>query len=277
VLGILAAGTTQPPVAEGVGYADVTGNCVARLIECARLLGDRARLDQATSLFNWVQTVQGDGSILHSGPDGGEPAFVGDHLAFADAALQHYLATGTYDSIQTGRRVLQQTLAKFQGARPGILNLGLERKAPQLWTVSLPEIYDGYCESTTAQAIRLALDYGRIFPADTELLRFASHGAGLFGPVAQTLGPAGASYMRSSIGVFDDEFFVTVGPKAQQLADEIARRQPFRLSVAAFGEIRMDVQARGAGVYVVRGATIRGPMTAENAIPAVPTFLGPGL
>jgi uncharacterized protein YyaL (SSP411 family) len=259
------------------GFVDVSGYCVARMLESARILGDGNRLNRASDAFRWVELGRKGSEVVHnSRPEFHEESYAGDYLGYADAALQMYLATGKYAAIQSGRLVLMRCLEKFAGSRPGSLKLALDREAPFPWTESIPELYDTSLPSALSQAISLAEDYGRIFTKDTVFTRFANEALGSYGSAAFSLKERGAAFFSAARRAIEDDFFVTVGPKSQELADAVIKRQPFRLCVPAFGDIRPDIQARGSGVYVVRGENVRGPFDADEAARQVSPYLGAG-
>lgn len=274
ILGKLRKGTSPMPPRTAPGYTDVTAYCVARLLESARVLGDAERKESAERLFPWVENARERGAIIHSPNPAHHEGYLGDYLAFADAYLQYFLSTGRYESLLTGRTVLKQALEKFGGAQLGVLRMSQERIAPFPAALSLPELADPGTESTISYAIRLCSDYGRIFKGDTALRQFAGAATGLYGDAAGRLGVKGAGFFASARRVFDDGFFVSVGPRAQEWSDVMATLSPARLSIPAFGEIRSEVRKLGPGVYLVRGESVRGPFTPEQAAKEVSPFLG---
>lgn len=276
VLKKLADNTGPLPSRTSPGFSDVTGFCVARLLEAARILGDRDRLAKAESLFPWVENSRAGESVIHSPDPSHSQGYLGDYLAYSDAALQYYLVTGRRETLLSGRTILMRALDAFKGSQTGVLRLGFNREAPLPSALSLPEIADPNMESSLAYAVRLCMDYGRIFREDALFRQFANAATGFYGDAALKLGVKGAGFFIAARRVFDDAFFVSVGPRAQEWSDFIAQKSPWRLSIAAFGEIRPDVKQRGPGVYLVRGETIRGPFSPEEALEQVSPFLGLG-
>jgi uncharacterized protein YyaL (SSP411 family) len=277
VLGLLTKGTGKKPICKSAGFTDVTGYCVARLLESARMLGEPSRMEVAVKLFDLVEQNDIENVILHGQDSETQTAYLGDYLSYVDACLQYYLATGRNATLLLGRKVLLRTLKEFGGNRPGTLHLGIKRDPPLPESLSLPEISDPIAESATAQAIRLCNDYARIFPKDEAFAAFAGAAAWNYGPIARALGPRGAGFFLAAQSVIDTEFFVSVGPRAQEWADKLMESHPFRLSLAAFGETRADIRSKGPGVYVVRGEVVQGPMTPDEASKIVSPFLGPRL
>lgn len=274
VLQLLREKTGPVPAKTSPGFTDVGGYTVARLLEAARILGDADRLSQAESHFQWVQNLRIEDDVPHGPTDAFAQGYLGDYLAFADASFQYYLVTGRRAVLLDGQRVLSRALSLFQGERLGILNLGVNPIVPLPTSLSLPELSDPGTESATAYAIRLCTDYGRVLKEEKTFREFAGASTNLFGPSATQLGLNAAGFFSAARQVFDDEFFISVGPKAQEWADKMAQLSPFRLSIAAFGDIRPDVRALGPGVYLVRGETIRGPFTPDQASKEVSPFLG---
>ena len=146
--------------------------------------------------------------------------------------------------------------------------------------VELPEISDGNGESAMAMALRLTNDYSRMLADQpgqvAELRRFVSSAAQNYASVAGAQGVSGAGFFLAAAAVFDDAFIVAVGPQAQELSDRAARQFPNRLCVPAFGEVRQDLQGRAAGIYVIRGESVMGPMTLEVAGKSCSAMLAPG-
>lgn len=271
ILRLLRSNTGPRPERAGGGYLDVTAYTVARLTEAARIMGDRARLDVALDMFDDLEAFRTGDDVIHTEQAGLRTGYLGDYLAYADAALQSYLACGRQQCLQQGKRVLRRAIFLFGVGQSGVLNLVSPKPKPMPDVLVAPELADPSCESTTAQAIRLCQDYARILsgsdPESEALFRKIANGAtGGYGVPAELLGQFGAGFFCASASVFDDAFVVTTGPQAQALADKIASRLPTRLAVPAFADVRADVQARGPGAYIVRGVQIEGPMPADQVV-----------
>jgi hypothetical protein len=125
-------------------------------------------------------------------------------------------------------------------------------------------------------AIRLCQDYWRLFPTERRFREFVNGATSGLAGLAQAIGLHGAGFFSAAQSVFDDAFFVTVGPEAQQLAATLATLQPVRLVVPAFGDIRSDVSQRGKGVNLLSGSQIRGPFSVDQAAKMVPATIGFG-
>ena len=258
------------------GFADVTGFTVARLLESARLMNEQKMLNKAVDLFPFIEEFRQGPNMTHSFHRSVQDAYLGDYLAYADAALNLYLATGRYDALLEGRSVLERALVLFAGDASGIIGMTGASQEPMPENLSLSEVADPVIESTVAQAIRLCLDYSRIFPESLGLRRAADQSVIAFTVAARNQGYRAAGYFAACQSVFDDAYFVSTGPYAQELADKVARLHPARLSFAAFGDVRLDIQDRGPGVYIVKGILVEGPMSAADAAAKVPVTLGSG-
>lgn len=280
VLKLLELSAGPRPPRSGEGYADNTGYVIARMIEAARILDDHDRLQSALNAFDWMSPFRDGSGVVHSFASGGSEGRLSDYLAYSDVCLQHYLATGRYSSLRDGLSVLRTALTKFQIGRTGGLKMIDAVTSPTPEFVELPEISDGNGESAMAMALRLTNDYSRMLADQpgqvAELRRFVSSAAQNYASVAGAQGVSGAGFFLAAAAVFDDAFIVAVGPQAQELSDRAARQFPNRLCVPAFGEVRQDLQGRAAGIYVIRGESVMGPMTLEVAGKSCSAMLAPG-
>jgi hypothetical protein len=212
------------------------------------------------------------------------PEFLGDYLAYADAALQDYLATGRVVSLRNGAAVLERALQLFAGETPGAFRAGLQPESGVLpGSVSAPEILDSSRESLTACLIRLCSAYGRLLLSHGRegdpgllLLRTAFASTALFAAIAEQLGVFAASYVCAAAAVADDAFAVAVGPNARELSDALFRLRPTRLVAPAFGPVRVELQGAAPGLYVIRRGVAAGPMSVEQAAQAMPVAFDVG-
>lgn len=259
----------------GSELMDVNGHVAARLMASARLMGDVERLGQAGALVDRLDAFRSADDIAHTVDRRrvGEP-FLGDYAAYADAALQDYLATGRAVSLRNGLAVLKRAVFLFD-LGDGVFGLGFRRPgplAPQVFPT--PGLGDDVLESASARMIRLLCAYGRLLPEETatgadgvptSLLSLARAGVGHFAVVAGRLGVSAGGYYRAALELFEDTYALAVGPEAQRLSDELLRLAPSRFIAPAFGRVRPDVQARSAGLYVVSGTSVQGPFTPAEA------------
>lgn len=279
VLKLLRRGAGARPERVGGGYLDVSAFVVARLIESARVLGDKARMEEALTLFDKVENFRTGDDVIHCDVPGLRAGYLGDYLAYADACLQHYLATGRYDSLQSGKAILVRALFLFGGKKEGVLNVVAVKPRPMPTDLISPELSDPVSESTTAQAIRLCQDYARIFfgkddEACGRLRQVANGATSGYATIVPALDLFASGYFCAATAVFDDTFVVTCGPNAQPLADAMAANLPTRLVVPAFGDIRHDLQKKGPGIYIVRGLSSIGPLTVAQARTKLSPYLG---
>jgi uncharacterized protein len=284
VLKVLRGAGTEPRFSGGE-LLDVNGHVAARMFEVARLWDDSDRLAVAGALFDRLDAFRVRDSVVHGlRPPSRGYAYLGDYLAYADAALQDFLASGRVASLEMGLPVLQRALFLFQGPLPGWYRFGLAgggRLEPQ--DVHSPEIADNLCESATARLVRLCLAYGRLYlrPAaeeteaqqGLELLRIAYAATSLFAPVSTAAASPFSGYFCAVAALADDAHAFTVGRNAVAEANVLARRVPVRLVAPAIGPVRVDLQDRAPGVYIVRGGDLEGPLSVDEAAGRMgPTF-----
>lgn len=148
---------------------DVNGFVCARLLETARLLEDPKRLATAAEIFDKLAQFRvGLDDVVHGLEDSARAYYyLGDYLAYADAALEHYRSFGIQRPLKDGLAVLKRALFLFHGDHDGVLlngtMIGLAIAPPN---AKSPEIVDNLRESTLAMAARLAFSYGAILKDD---------------------------------------------------------------------------------------------------------------
>jgi uncharacterized protein YyaL (SSP411 family) len=263
-------------------FSDGRGMCVnatvaARMEEIARLWNDTSLQSWSSSLFDLIDGSRSKDQVPHSlDPSRQAPDYLGDYLAYADAGLQDYLATGRVVSLQTGLAVLRRGLFLFHGAVPGEYVLAqptTSKLMPQ--DVDCPEVLDNVGESCTAKIIRLCDAYGRLLIGNLDkdgggdlglkLIRIAQASTELLAAAAPQLGADAAGYDCAALGIRDNRFAVTVGANAQELGNELFRQVPTKLVAPALGLVRADLQSRKPGIYVVDLATVTGPLSVDQA------------
>ncbi|MGV3614447.1 MAG: DUF255 domain-containing protein [Fimbriimonas sp.] len=260
------------------GYADVHLGTLARSIQAARLLGDDRRLRLLSRRLDesWAFFMTRSGYVRRVAETESQvPGLLGDHLAYADAKLQDYLATGHYTAFQDGLRILNRAVGRFR-REPGAFLVAPPGQTG-LPTVAIPELADNLKESTTAQAGRLLLTYGRLLtdrPEGAALLKDAYAAVYRYGDLAIGGGPMAAGFYGAAAEATDDGYAICTGPDAQRLADLLARRCPTRLVAPAVGDVRRDLSARGPGIYVIRGKA-QGPLSLKEALYLLPATLEP--
>jgi uncharacterized protein YyaL (SSP411 family) len=261
----------RPPRAERAkeGYAGIHLGAMARALQAARLLGDTNRLRILSRRFAQTSDafVTRAGYVRHVANEGQAPGVLGDHLAYVDAKLQHFLATGQNLSLAEGRRALLKTIRRFRTA-PGQFVIS-PSTAGEGRPPAVPELADNGRESCTAQAIRLLLAYGRLLANKPDGNEFLSEGyAALYryGGIAFDGGPSTAGFFAAAAEAADDNYAVCAGPNALRMAEMLARRCPARLVIPAIGNVRRDVANRGPGIYLVLRGAVRGPYQPEQAV-----------
>ncbi len=251
---------------------DVNGYVIARLLAVARLWADHRRIALAAELFDRLEWFRAGDDVTRT-LEGSLPAqaYLGDYLAYADAALQDFLATGRTLSFERGISVLKRAKFLFEQPRPGIWMQRIKplpQPGPQ--DSMVPEVLDWVRESCTAQAIRLTNAYGRLARGSqsataASLSQAARTAVEHAGPLAEALAFFGSGYFSASLEVLDDAHAVSVGPNAQELANDLYERVPTRLIAPARGIVRSDLQRMEPGVYVVEGLRSDGPLSVDEA------------
>ncbi len=258
----------------GIGFLEIEGTVGARMVESSRIAGNQAwkrlALSRMTSLDRFVTPK---GLRRRVGTEVAEPGYLGDYIAYADAKLQDYLATGRVVSLEQGFRFLSAIPGRFAGARSGEYRL---TERPLLFAnTDLPEIADNFRESCSARLLRLFLAYGRLYshkPAGQAMISLASQISNRFALIAGDGGPSVGAFFCASAELVDGTYAVSVGPQALELADALIQRVPTRFVSPAFGPVRPDLQERPAGIYVV-GDSVEGPFTVKEAVQHLPRKL----
>lgn len=260
-----------------VPRADVNGIAVARMTACARLWNEPDHLEQCRNLFLKLDEFLADTDVGHMVPfDMSLDRYLGDYLAYADAALEMYQATGDVGILEKGRRVLVRADKIFRTSHPGIWTPMPTPYTGAIKDIDVPEMVDNLGESLTAKMMRLANSYFRLAPGkELEDMNDWAFGSinNLSGLLPAT-GLLGGGLYCSAAGMIDDVYAVATGPSAVALANELKRLRPVRLvAPLAKGLPNAD---RAPGIYVVSGETWQGPMTVSEAAAALPTSLDPG-
>lgn len=264
----------KPANYPGSPSADTNGAVAARMIETARMWGDRDRLDYASRLFDRTDAFRTDDDVRHTIDGDRQTPFLGDYLAYADGALQDYLASGRVVSFDRGLRILQRAISLFATNEPGsyaLMGAVDPKYGPK--TGNPPELADNAGASGTAQMIRLQFSYARVLmgtdagagaPREREanaLAQGAFQSTGLFARIASDAGPAAAGYFCASAQVEDSDFAVAAGPDSLRLARELFSLVPTRIVAPALNA----ASARKPGLYISQRGTWSGPFTVAEA------------
>lgn len=255
----------------------------ARQMQVARALGDDDRGQIAAQMFDWIDTFRTVDQVPHDLAGGvNDHEFLGDYLAYADAALQDYLGNGRVVSLFRGLSVLNRALLIFQGDTPGELRQTQASESELVPNApAIPELLDNLGESTTATAIRLCSAYGRLLLSQSEeddrglrLLRRAYALTSHFAETAPPLGYSAAGYSCAAAEVIDDRFALAVGSDAQQLANDLYKLRPTRLVAPRLGSIRKELENAKPGIYIFERGLPVGPFTLEEAAARLPLSFG---
>lgn len=157
----------QKPTYGGYGLCYINGTVIARAIEAARLLGDQNKIKQLIEIFtcykNTFRSEQGDLLACISGKST-DSLYLGDPLAYTDAALQYYLVTGDKAILHDGYVVLQKILSSHISKDSNTLLHVLNPIPYYNYPLTpIPNILDTDTESLISKAIRVTFAYGCIF------------------------------------------------------------------------------------------------------------------
>ncbi|MBS1707031.1 MAG: DUF255 domain-containing protein [Armatimonadetes bacterium] len=265
----------NPHVAEQP-QADVSCSAVARLLECAWVLGDKKRIGIAGDMVERLEEFRSGRTIGRRPSDFNfEGVCLADYLGYSDAMLWDYLVFGRAESLLSGRTALIDGLNRFAGTLPGeylasrFTDTGA---APQF--VPSPSLTDDLGESALSSAVRLlgyyqALDQigvtARVagsqpqesLPCVPNLIvdRFAS--------IANEMRIRVSGFYLNSLRTKDGIFAVSTGPNASQLANRVRIDHPDTIIVTSFGG-EAGPKMKTPGLYGVHHGQVVGPMTPEK-------------
>jgi uncharacterized protein YyaL (SSP411 family) len=270
------AGT--PRNAAAPGLADVNGAVAASLLRIARLWKDQNLAVIGGDMVDRLDHFRTGGTVRHSLFGATDPfPYLGDSLAYADAALEDFLTNGRVPSLERGAFVLREALRTFRDGGNGVL-----RPTPASVTLiprrfSLPQVTDDEREALNATALRLLNAY------------------------ATTLGPDGADFRQAAVPIYsrlsavaeavpsmggalgalsrhlDNRAAFVVGEDAAVRAVNLAHLLPNRLVVPVLGPARRDLQSRPSGIYLVTPSGPTGPWSASQIQERLPAGLEVGL
>ncbi len=245
--------------------AYVNGVVCAAMLSCARLWDDADRLRQAEERFATLSAFgEGDDITHNTIQRPTDNPYLGDYLAVSEACLQKFLVSGDVAVLERGSAILKRARSLFSG--PNGWTPSIDRATELAPGTNLPQIFDGNQESLYARTIRLNNTFGRLMAGtggaerQEDANQMVRRGSFLL-----SFGPAVASYVCACYEVLDDAHAITVGPGAVSLASKLYRLRPTRLVAPARGPVRPDLQKRDAGIYLVRGTAIDGPLSLDQA------------
>jgi uncharacterized protein YyaL (SSP411 family) len=262
----------------GADLAEVNSLVAARMMAVCRIWNDPERMSIALRLFEQCSAfINGSDVVMGLNLTRNPSRYLGNYLAYADAALENYLATGRVESFEKGLSVLIKARRLFRANSPGWWAMTTDDVyLPDC--EKLPDIVDSVNESCTARVIRLYTSYGRLLRDYSnrpdlrrtalafEFTQDAYMAMGRFTDIALDLGPIAAGYFCSSYDVITNLQILTIGPRATELANELYSKAPTGFVAPCVGRVRSDIRARKPGVYFVKGATIEGPVTVQEAV-----------
>lgn len=291
---------------DGAALLDVNGQTAACLLRAARCLGDDAKTNR---LLDMVDAMEGEfvteNDVTHyAGSAGATSTYLGDYLAYADCQLEAFLSSGHIAYIEHGVAVLERALEVYGNGTPGYFVNGTARYgalSPQ--AIDVPQIADDGGEATSAQVIRLCLNYGRLLspsPRGKRLVSTACQTMGLFCSLPASMDPpcretpnntnrsrpacvadwpSIGGYFRASAAVSDPRCAFAVGPHAQELSTALYQRRPARLISPAIGPVRVALRGKKPGIYLLdRSMTkLEGPFTVDEAAARLPATFDVGV
>jgi len=215
---------------------DVNATCAARMLETARILDDRDRLARAAAYFDRLAIFRtGPDDVLHSTEsDRSSYAYLGDYLAYADAAMQHYLAFGNLLVLREGLDVLRRGIELFRSDSSAAICQGPTEDAEHgLKDVHVPGLSDDFGESTTAKLIRLTCQYdvvGSVSARGAALEAIASSQRDRMAWAANRAQVGVSAFFDAALASFGPvPRAITRGPNAIALATAIYAKAPFAL------------------------------------------------
>lgn len=261
------------PEYKGDGYLDVNALVAARLIEAGRQLGFEQAVAAGSQILDALNDQVANAEILpHNVLVRNDAGFLSDYLAYSDACLQRFLATGNRDDLERGHRRLDEAIQRFRGFHPFALAVCTPEMQIASTSTAIPEVVDNFRESTSAMAIRLANAYGALTRdrADfsrldgDQLTRWAGSSVAHFGATVLVESPMTMGIHAAAQEVAQNIVVFTVGPNAVAEANRIAPRFPTAM-VAPVAGIRADLAPLEPGVYVSMRNELKGPLPLAEA------------
>lgn len=271
------------PKYSGDQQLDSGGTAIARMIETSRILGDQERQGMAVQLAEKLVAFRsGAVDVDHSLRIGGRATrYLGDYMAYADATLQQFLATGQITALFDGYTVLRRALSAYTGSGSGVFFDSIwDMGAPKPPDIPSPDVVDDLGEATVSKLIRLCFDYGRVFRVLEEPVSdlvqpgFENHEAVTLAArnaVSRFAGPlAGkgvmvSSFFCSALRVQDDAFAFTVGEQCIEQANKLAATVPGVLVMPACALRSKEYRDLKPGTYVSLKGNLNGPVGLDEA------------
>lgn len=268
---------TNPAPYSRALYAHVNFGVVASAFRAARIWNDAERIARAEGLLQKLEPFLSGRDVTHRmHQQVGDRPVLPDYLNAAEAFIEHYLASGRVDSLERGLKILKRAKMLFAEGDHWYLSVDKSDRLEPVDT-RVPELIDTPTEAATARVIRLLSKMGRLLRGGPHAQLAAQYAdealllAARYGGIVSEFGVSTAGMLVATSWVLDDRHAIVVGEDAVAQARVLSGRIPLRLVAPAFGDVRVDLQARGAGVYVVDGLDAEGPMTLDEAVRRLPS------
>ena len=270
-----SAGPARPRIAAKL--CDVNGTVAACLLRCARLWNDRDLAIAAGETVDRLESFRLGNGLRHVFyPLQVQDPYLGDSLAYADAALEDFLTNGRVASLQNGAAELRRALRLFAAPDGSLLRPSLPENGLIPGMAALPQVTDDEQEAPSAVALRLLGSYAAVLgPAGDDFAQVASGFESRLSAVVEAV-PVMGGVLAALARHADSRAAYAVGPAALAQASALARRLPNRLVVPAIGPARRDLQSRPAGFYLPTPVGFAGPFTQAQALERLPRSLETG-
>jgi uncharacterized protein YyaL (SSP411 family) len=243
--------STAAPLQRGTtGYLDVTAGVGARMLEVGRLLGSEQARSLGLQLYDRCRALRvgPDDVIRTRDTGGGRSRTLVEYVAYAEVALEAYLATGEVEALDEATAVFERATTLFQGSGQGALRM-VSDKVAQPFTPELPSLADGDRRGVVGAVVqaswRLSCAW-RGTPRGERLREYALRVASAYEGAAGQLGFRVGSFELARLEAQRDEFVVVVGRGAVARARALGPALRGVLVVPATREDRYPVQSVGA-------------------------------
>ena len=251
----------------GEGLCDVNGTVAASLLRCARLWNDRALAASGGALVDRLESFRTPEGFRHALTDSEDALpYLGDALAYADAAMEDYLTNGRAPSLDAGVAALRGALRTFGGIEPGLLRPSPPGTALLPGVDEVPQVTDDEREALSALALRLLDAYAVVLGKKGADLAVAARNVASRLRSATDPNPSMGGALGALARHGDPAALFVVGPDATARARRLAPKLPNRLVVPVLGNARSDLRLRAPGLYVLETIGPVGPLSEAEAL-----------
>ncbi len=257
-------------------YAHVNFGVVAAAFRAARIWNDTERIVRTEKLLEKLEPFLSGRDVTHRmHQQVGDRPVLPDYLNAIEAFIEHYLASGRVDSLERALKILQRAKMLFSEGDQWYLSVDEPDDLEPVDT-RVPELIDTPTEAATARVIRLLSKMGRLLRGGPQSQLAAQYTdealllASRYGAIVGELGVSTAGMMVATSWVLDDRHAIVVGENATAVARELSGRRPLRFIAPAFGDVRVDLQTKGPGIYLVDGLDAIGPLTLDETLEQLP-------